>query len=180
MPVIEQVVAKQMEGMEAAIRAKYEAMQQDLGGVRESTEHAFATTVQSSIPNLAQVRSDPAWAQYLAAKVPLTGQSVGDLITAAYGRRDIESLREIVNGFSSPAPATNYTPAPRPPVSVPTASPWNNAAPQHQAPAQMLPLSGHTRASQDFIKGRITRAQFDQVDSAYEAARATNSIDFDR
>lgn len=177
LPVIERVVNAKLAAMEAATRAQVGNIAQQfdarIGSATQDADLVFSTQIDNAINDLPQLTSDPRWQAYLAHRPPMTGSNVQTLITNAYNNRDIRALAEIANNFRQ-----TVGQQPQAPTALSTTSQYNNAAPAHQAPKQQLPMSAHTRATNDFVRGRITKVQFDAIDAQYVAAQAENRIDY--
>lgn len=179
MPVIEAIVNSKLRAAEAAIRTRTSQLEQQVNGqfttLAQRNDMMFADAVTTGIPDLATKRVDPGWGAYLGQRVPGTGQTVASLINSAYAAQDLESLRELVAGFHGTIPAA----APTTPAGA--VSPFSNAAPQPAANAgNMLPLSRHSKAAQDYVRGSISLEVWNEIDRQYEAARANGMVDFNR
>lgn len=166
----------------ATLRDRTDAAQQTATTTAATT---FDATLNATVPDLQQLASNPHFVNFAAQPIPYTGgkETVRSRLKAAYEAQDTTTISGIMAEFRTgiaSAPVVNPAP-PAAAFQAPQTSPPTSPVPRPAAPVDnlgpMLKMSKRTEASALFRKGRIDRAQLDQIDAVYTKAFAENRVD---
>jgi hypothetical protein len=165
---LEQVSAR-LAALEAGIKTTSTAV------VRRD-ESDFNGKVKAAVSNFDAVVMHPKWKEFTDSKVPMAGISYAQAIAVALRDRNLEQMVDIFKAFSDKhieptkpngydAPDTSAAGSDTPPPSNPTTA--------------KLPFSKRKKASEDLLKGRIERSEFDKIYKEYKEAEEKGLIDYD-
>ena len=171
LPII-QKIAKAMAGEKVKeVQREIEELKADAkkqsSRVESVSEQTFVSMIESAIPNLAKFRRDPRWNTYLTSRIPKSGMTVRDALNAAHMKRDINTIKEIVEDFDPKADSLST-------LATPTVSSAAKSLPVKKT----IPASARTKISEDFRKGRIDKDRFDKLVAAYELAEKEGRVNF--
>lgn len=171
LPII-QKIAKAMAGEKVKeVQKEIEELKADAkkqsSRVESVSEQTFVSMIESAIPNLAKFRRDPRWNTYLTSRIPKSGMTVRDALNAAHMKRDINTIKEIVEDFDPKADSLST-------LATPTVSSAAKPLPVKKT----IPASARTKISEDFRKGRIDKDRFDKLVAAYELAEKEGRVNF--
>lgn len=171
LPII-QKIAKAMAGEKVKeVQREIEELKADAkkqsSRVESVSEQTFISMVESAIPNLAKFRRDPRWNTYLTSRIPKSGMTVRDALNAAHIKRDIHTIKEIVEDFDPKADSLSTL-----------ATPAVSSVAKQLPVKKTIPASARTKISEDFRKGRIDKDRFDKLVAAYELAEKEGRVNF--
>jgi hypothetical protein len=150
------------------LRESQSTVQTDL---RTTSEEQFMSHVKSRIKGFDEIVASEEWKAHIATKAPYSRKTIYDMLAQAHMDRDIDTIVEIFGGFkpSKAALATMVSPS------------LHGGAPPIQLNGQqkpMLKISDRKKVSEDFVKGKITKAVRDEWDKLFKEAEAEGRIDF--
>lgn len=142
-------------------------------------EQSFIGKVREKVQDFDKIVRNPKWQEFMESKVPLTGLKFKDAIAQAHSSRQIAEVEAIFGEFKKryqedPARADGYNA-----VNTNSQGSGSEAAPNTSKTESKLPFSERRKASDDFLKGRITREQLDEIKEKYRAAEENGNIDYD-
>ena len=187
-PVMEKVMRRALmqhvDPALATLRDQANAVQQSVATTAATT---FDATLNATVPDLQELARNPHFVRFTEQPIPYTGgkETVRTRLKAAYDAQDTTTISGIMSefrqGIQSVAPDTANPPVAA--FAVPQSSPPSNPVPRPAAQtsastqAPMLKMSKRVEASEMLRKGRINRAQLDEIDAVYTKAFAENRVD---
>lgn len=139
----------------------------------QATEEAFAASVRTTIPDLDSRVTSPGWNEYLNSPAPFSGGAftVRQMLESAAGARNLNAVKEIVNGYKLPTNPMNQMAAPgKSQTSTPATTP-------RQQPK--FAYSTYQKAADAVRLGTMTYEKFSEVEDAYLKAYEDNQVNFD-
>jgi hypothetical protein len=165
---LEQVSAR-LAALEAGIKTTTTAV------VRRD-ENDFNGRVKAAVPNFDAIVVNPKWKEFTDTKVPLAGITYAQAIAVALRERNLPQMVDIFTAFSDkhiePTKPSGYD-APN------ISAAGDGTPPVNTSETVKLPFSKRKQASEDLLKGRITRAAFDVIYNEYKEAEEKGLIDYD-
>jgi hypothetical protein len=160
----------------SALKNRVEQMESSVNSrMTETIGAAYQQQLASAVPDLNQLVSTPEFKAFISDTVPMTGERISSVLSAAHANRDLPKITRIMAEFRSKlgqSPLDGLVQpsgvAASPKLSTPMAAP---------AP-KTLPWTNRLKAAKLFDAGKITKAQFDAVDAEYNAADLQGRIDF--
>lgn len=185
--VIAKVAKREIATLLNPVLARLEArLAQIEGGVRTvetrnavNEEQSFVSKVKGAVTNFDNLVRHAKWQEFMETRVPLTNIKFKDSLAQAHGKRELDNVVEIFEEFKrrhqidTAAPAAGYG-------SIDTSNTGSSAEATPAKPAEgKLPFSARRQASEDFMKGRITRSELDVIKEKYRVAEQNGNIDYD-
>ncbi len=147
-------------------------------GLEDTSGDAFYAAVSSRIPNFENTIESSGWQDYLQEKAPYSKHTVGQLLDAAHKAKDFDGVSEIFSRFDGPQQKT----VPNKVSSInsmtsPSLSSANGSSGVREKPSAKW--SDYEKAHREFIHGKITKKQMDEVDVYFNQAESENRIVYD-
>jgi molecular chaperone GrpE (heat shock protein) len=181
--VIEKVAKKvakgQLNGALAELRKEIAELKESNTRVQTdlstTSEQQFLTHVRSVIKNFDRIVESSEWREkYLPKLIPFSGgRTIYDALVEAHTKRDIETIKEIFDGFKPSKSALDLMRSPNLDGSAPPVHLNGNQKPT-------LKWSDRKKISEDFRMGRIKKDEKDKWDKAFKEAEAEQRIDYQK
>lgn len=138
----------------------------------------FNKELLTAVPNLRELISNKHWVSFLSEVDDLSGYPIERILATHLGNMNAEGAAKVYKRFEAkyikPLPAQSsaeYAGA------LPGASAANPPA-DPGAPKPKLKLSDRSKASKDYIAGRITYEQLQEVNNKFTEAEKAGNVDF--
>lgn len=190
-PYVDKRINKRMKDVNKALQdlhARLQAVESESRTANtiasKSSSDMFVDKVRSSVPKFDEIIRAKSWIDFGEKTVPMTGMTYKQAVDAAHANRRLADMVDIFKTYKAtlgikdaPGATTQSTDADAGYTAIPT----TNTGTQGNPPAQSrkLPISERKTASEDFLKGRITRAEMDVIAAKYKDAELKGNIDYD-
>jgi hypothetical protein len=168
------VIRKPLEDIVARLATLEGNVKQTAEGVQRTASDTFLGTVKSTVKDFDVLVNKPEWMQFMEQDVPFAGIKFKEALRNAHNGRQLDKIVEIFDKFRGgavqPVNTSGYNAAP---VNSGASTP-----PPAQAAQEMLPFSERKQASDDYLKGRITKEALDEISQRYNEAQAKGLIDY--
>lgn len=149
----------------------------------KSSSDMFVDKVRSSVTKFDEIIRTKSWLEFGEKTVPMTNMTYKQAVDAAHANRRLGDMVDIFKTYNKTqgvkdTPGTTVdTSTDAGYTAIPTAAAGTQGNP---APAsKKLPFSERRKASEDFLKGRLTRAEMDVIAAKYKDAELKGNIDYD-
>lgn len=172
--VAQQMINQVVAPMQEEIRSLKEGNSSVAQTIKDTDERTFYSNVVSRVPDMEKTIQLPEWKDYLSQRVPYTDYTRGQALIAAHGARNLDRVSEIFSGFKPGSPDSIDS------LVTPAVNGSQNTAAILQSGGKKpnLKFSERKKASEDMRKGRISKEQFEKIDSMYKRAESENRIDY--
>lgn len=169
------VLRKPLEDLAARIGTLEGNVRETATSVQRTASEGFIGTVKQTVTDFDQLVARPDWLTFLEGEVPYTaGMKFKQALANAHASRNLKAIVDLFDKFRGgavqPVNTSGYNAAP---VTSGASTP-----PPAQAAQEMLAFSARKQASEDFLKGRITQQQMEEVSKKYNEAAAKGLIDY--
>lgn len=134
---------------------------------------SFAGQVKEKIANFDTVINHKHWNDFLDSKVPVAGIKYREALANAHHERSMEDMQGLFKTFSD-----KYIGESDGSSGYGSISTTDTGAPPASKEKTMLKMSERRKASEDFLKGRITAAELDAIKDKFTKADKEGRIDY--
>lgn len=170
---------KAVEHLHARILALESGVQTVANSAIRAGDSSFLSEVKREIPNFSEIIANPKWGTEFAGKlVPVAGISYKEALGRAHAERNIGNIKAIFKAFENQyvAPTSTeqsgYAAVATTDIAVP--------ADAGRKDSNKLPFSARKEASDNYIKGRISKAALEEIVEQYRKAEVSGNIDYDK
>jgi hypothetical protein len=169
------VLRKPLEDMAARLGTLEGNVRETVSNVQRTASEGFIGTVKQTVTDFDTLVARPDWLTFLEGEVPYTGgMKFKQALANAHGSRNLKAIVDLFDKFRGgavqPVNTSGYNAAP---VASGASTP-----PPAQAAQETLAFSARKKASEDFLKGRITQQELDDISKKYNEAAAKGLIDY--
>lgn len=192
-PIITKVVKREMaaalNGIFDGLEARIKALEGGISNVSQLSERVakneaqeFVDKVKKTVGNFDAVVNHEHWKAFQQAPFPGTGGTYAQALATAHHARNLDDMKYIFDTFTAKyigAPGATNTNADSGP-NYAGITPGGSAASGTVVgeKKEILKMSDRRKASEDFLKGRITQEKLDEVKKAFTKADAEGRVDY--
>jgi hypothetical protein len=165
----------------AVIKGLDERLKKVEGGLTETgtavsrvSAQNFVDQVKKEIPRFQESVDHKHWQAFLESSVPMAGIKYREALANAHAERNIENMKEIFKTFA----AKYFGEEDNAGAYSGMKGDGGEGGPAPQKEKVILKISDRRKASEDFIKNRITAAELDTIKKAFELADKEGRIDY--
>jgi hypothetical protein len=143
--------------------------------VNRTAAQGFADTVKKEVPRFQEIIDHKHWKAFLESTVPVAGIEYREALANAHHKRSIEDMKGIFAAFTAkylPEDTTSGA------YSGMKGDGGEGGPAPDKGNKDILKISVRRKASEDFIKNRITAAELDVIKKAYELAEKEGRVDY--
>jgi len=142
------------------------------------TAESFVDKVKAAVPKFDVIVKTPAWQTFLETKIPGTRDKYVDSLTKAHRESDLETMKEIFAAFEAKTPTVVQDDTTPSFTGIPTSAAGSTEGTPKPANKEVLKMSERRKASEDFLKGRITAEKLKDVKEKFALADREGRVDY--
>jgi hypothetical protein len=134
----------------------------------------FASKVKEGISNFDAVVGHKHWNDFLNSSVPGAGITYQQALANAHHAKSLSDMKVIFSTFTE-----KYIPADNSGGYTGVAPSGGSGGPVAAPKKEMLKMSDRRKASEDYLKGRITQQQLEAIKQAFTQADKEGRVDYE-
>jgi hypothetical protein len=185
-PFVEKVARQVARAELEELRQKVNELTQHIGelnlssknvnlSLQNNNQRAFHLQIKSLVPNVDDILRNNEWADYLESKIPYANITMKQALAHAVEAFDVDSAAEIFKNFKPKTKNRAIESMVSPNLSSGGNSSTNRLGEQTKP---ILKFSDRKRASNDFVKGKLSREDMRKIDEQFRLAELEGRLDY--